>query len=114
MTVPVVREHKKITDEIDDMYVAAINSAARLRTFMVRPCGADRREHFLIFYNAFYGLFLHTHKLPGMPKSVKEAQILAWFKISGQISPRRIEMGLDLFATYQGELLDNSVVSVSR
>lgn len=114
MTVPVVREHKKITDEIDDMYVTAIDSAASLRTFMVRPKGANMREYFLIFYRAFYGLFLHTHKLPGMPKSAKEAQILAWFKIAGPITPRRVEMGLDLFAVYQGELLDNSVVSVSR
>lgn len=114
MTVPVVKEHKKITDEIDDMYVAAINSAARLRTFMVMPRGADMREYFLIFYNSFYGLFLHTHKLPGMTTSKKEVQIMMWFKISGPITLKRIELGLDLFATYQGELLDNSIVAVTR
>lgn len=113
-TVPVVREHKKITDEIDDMYVAAINSAANLRTSMVRSVGADKREYFLIFYRAFYGLYLHTSELTGMESFADGEHVMRWFKLSGPITPRRIDVGLDLFTNYRKELLKNSIVSVSR
>lgn len=114
MTVPVIREHKKITDEIDDMYVTAIDTATSLKTFMVRPKGANLREYFLIFYRAFFGLYLHTRRLPGMESKTEEDILDKWFAISGPISPKRIEIGLRLFAKYQGKLLDNSIVSVNR
>ena len=97
------------------MYVTGIDAAADLRTFMVRPKGANMREFFLIFYRSFYGLFLHTRTLPGMNISKEEEKkIMRWFKISGPITFERVEVGLDLFAEYQKKLLDNSIVSVTR
>jgi len=114
MTVQVVREHKRITDEIDDMYITAINSAVHLRTFMVRPKGANMKEYFLIFFSSFYALYLHTSDLPGMEDFSKKPMIWRWFSLQGPISTRRIEVGLDLFSEYKTELLAKAIVSVTR
>lgn len=115
MTVPVVKEHKKIMDEIDDAYSASIRAATGLRTFMVRPKGkANTREYFLAFYHAFFGMYMHTRSLPGMEHFKRKEELERWFKVRGEITHQRIDTGLDLFAEYQHEILTNSIVSVTR
>jgi len=113
MTVPLSESTRRLQTK-STICTSQPSTLSQLKPALCGPLERTNREYFLVFYRAFYGLFLHTRKLPGMESYSKEKQVMMWFKISGPISPRRIEIGLDLFAEYQAELLNHSIVSVSR
>ena len=137
-----VREHKKITDEIDDMYMDTVYNVSAIQTHLVRRGGRNRTEQFLLFHRSFFGLFAHTRYMKGMdvenildekksdaePKKDEEEEennplldrIDYWFRWCRKGIPanrrgdRLIEMGIDLFAEYQKRLINVGVITIAR
>jgi hypothetical protein len=126
-----VKEHKKITDEIDDMYMDTLFAEANLQTFLVSPHGANRSEQVLSFYRSFRGLFTHTRHMKGMDEITEEdkkkkikpliEQVEDWFLDGtdprirkGRYPDNFLKRGLSLFSKYQKKLIAKGVVSVIR
>jgi hypothetical protein len=126
-----VKEHKKITDEIDDMYMDTLFAEANLQTFLVQPRGGNRGEQVLFFYRAFRGLFTHTRHLKGMDEITEEEKkknqnsliedVEEWFLDGTNPLTRKrkypdefVRRGLLLFSKYQKKLIAKAVVSVTR
>lgn len=122
-----VHEHKKITDEIDDLYMTTIFAAADISTFIVGGEGGSRKEKFLSFYRPFYGLYSHTKDLSQMAVKRDEgledlyAELNSWFEDSlrpairkGNYPDEFISDGLRLFDAYKHFILERGVVSVVR
>jgi len=127
-----VKEHKKITDEIDDLYSDVLFYEANLQTFMVQPRGGNRGEQVLNFYRSFRGLFTHTRHMKGMDEIVDEGdeekkgknliiEAEEWFERGTDQKVRKnkypdefVRTGLKLFSRYQEKLIKKSVVSITR
>ena len=117
-----IKEHKKVSDEIDDLYMDTIYAATGLQTYLVEKKG-NRREKFLFFYSSFHGLFMHTRYMQEMIKGVgissdQMKEIEEWFrdvtrKENRKTPHRIIQKGLDLFSVYQSTLVKSGVVSAS-
>jgi len=129
------KEHKKITDEIDDSYMKAVYSATELDAFLVSGTGGSRREVFISFYKSFFGLFSHTRYMPKVDDTQDELsestekkktpplckEIQSWFedcknpRIAKANFPKDfIVDGLNLFSEYQRKLIKVGVVTISR
>jgi hypothetical protein len=129
-----VKEHRKVTEDIDDAYIATIQAATNMQSFLVGVTGGSRREQFLAFHRSFYTLFAHTRYMTGMNKAEAKKEggkeedsyvlvddLEAWFLDCKNINVRRknfpsdfIEDGLVLFAEYQKKLLTIGVVTITR
>jgi hypothetical protein len=123
-----VKEHKKVTDEIDDLYMTSIFATAELQSYLAGGSGGNRKEQVLSFYRSFYGLFVHTRYMSnvdapsdkaGQPSLVEE--IDGWFADAKTDMVRRkgypdefLDDGINLFAAYQKQLLLKGVVTISR
>jgi hypothetical protein len=118
--IPFVREHKTISEDIDEAYKATIYAASEIRTYLLHPKGqgGNRNEVFLSFYRPFNGLFMHTRHSTTV-KNNQEFQNLTeeidkWFKYRGRITIRLMEAGLDLFERYQKEILQAAIIMPQR
>ena len=127
-----VKEHKKITDEIDDLYSDALFYEANLQTYLVQPRGGNRGEQVLNFYRSFRGLFTHTRLMKGMDEIINEGkdtenkknlimEVEEWFERGTDPKTRKhkypddfVRTGLDLFSKYQEKLIKKAVVSLVR
>lgn len=124
-----VKEHKKITDEIDDVYMQTVYAATKLDAFVVSGVGGNRREYFLLFYENFFGLVSHTRNIKGVEETgqgSKDAPTLmeeidGWFldskhpKIKKRnFPPEFIQDGLLLFKEYQKRILRAGVITITR
>jgi hypothetical protein len=61
-----VREHKKIIDEIDEMYMDTVYAVSNVQANLVWKGGRNRIEQFKMFYRSFYALFSHTRYMKGV------------------------------------------------
>lgn len=116
-----IKEHKKVTDEIDDSYMDTVYAAANLRSYLVSKSGGNKREHFVAFHRAFYTLFMHTRYMGGMEKEddVVTNEIEGWFDDCNhpkfrKLPPVFIEDGINLFSAYQKKLITKGVITVAR
>jgi len=127
-----VKEHRKVTEDIDDVYIETIRAAADLQSFLVSGIGGNRREQFLSFHRSFFSLFAHTRYMTDMDKAEKKKEgenkeyvlvddIEGWFldcknkRVRNANFPSDfIEDGLVLFAAYQKKLLSKGVVTITR
>jgi len=123
MSSEVIREHKKISDEIDDVYMAAVAGCTDVQVFLTRPRG-NPGEIFSRFYAPFYELFQHTYQYPDMKSLDKEniKEIKEWFwKKPPKFSSKKPEafyhhatQGLQHFQKYQSALMASAIVNIRR
>lgn len=119
-----VKEHKKITDDIDDAYMGTVRAAATLNTFLAGTGGGSKRESFLSFYDAFFGLFSHTRHMNGMDELDSKKYSLVdelegWFRDARLPKFKRlpdafISDGIDLFTAYQKKLILKGILTLTR
>lgn len=125
-----VREHRKVTDDIDDAYMETIRSAASMRAFLVSRTGGNKREQFLSFYQSFYELFEHTRYMDKIdvdevskdnPRKkynlVKEIE--GWFDDCEKPRFKKLPMefirdGINLFSAYRKKLIANGAITIKR
>jgi hypothetical protein len=119
--VTAIKEHKKVTDEIDDSYMDTVYAAANLKSYLVSKKGGNKREHFVSFHRAFYTLFVHTRYMGGMDKDedgmIKEIE--GWFEDCSHPKFRHIpdpfiRDGIDLFSEYQKKIITKGIITVTR
>jgi len=123
MSSEVIREHRKISDEIDDVYMAAVAGCTDVQVFLTRPRG-NPGEIFFRFYAPFYELFQYTYQYPEMKSldenTIKEMKAWFWKKppIFSSKKPeafrRHANQGLEHFQKYQHKLIASAIVSVKR
>jgi len=124
-----VKEHKKVTDEIDDVYMAAVDAATGMQSYLVNRVGGNKREQFLSFYRSFYALFAHTRYMNDVCEDdVKDDkkqpynlvnEIEGWFVDCKKprfrnLPPAFIEDGVNLFSAYQKKLITKGVITITR
>jgi len=116
---PATREHKKIGDELDSVYVAAINAATYAQGFMVHRHG-NPNEVYDIFYDPFINLFIHTRSTREMTKNGQYDALIAaidrWMQKSTRTHNVRalIQEGLWLFKYYQKAVIASGAVIIKR
>lgn len=113
--IPIVRDHKKLGDELDDVYIEAVNASMLARGYLKHRKG-NPTEIFFQFYYPFGALFQHTRFLREM-KGVDDdlvGKIDAWFQIEGKPRPSVMTSGLDLFSRYQEHLLQKGIIILKR
>jgi hypothetical protein len=112
-----VREHKKVTDEIDDLYMDAVYAASRLQSYLVQPRGVNRMEQFMLFYRSFYGLFLHTRVMQGDDKGSEIVDCDDWFDSCANRRTLPVSLmrrGIVLFKIYQEKIVKAGIVTTRR
>lgn len=119
--VTAIKEHKKVTDEIDDSYMDTVYAAANLSSYLVSKVGGNKREQFVAFHRAFYTLFVHTRYMGGMDKKEDNItdEIEGWFADCSRPKFRSLPIpfikdGINLFSAYQKKLLTKSIITVTR
>ena len=123
MSQEVLREHKKISDEIDDVYMATVAGCTDVQVFLTRPKG-NPSDIFFRFYTPFYELFQYTYQcteLKTLDKATTD-EIWKWFRTKPpQFSSRNSEgfyrhasQGLQHFQKFQNVLIVSAVVSIKR
>lgn len=123
MDSEVLREHKKISDEIDDAYMAAVAGCTDVQVFLSHPQG-NPNEIFFRFYAPFFELFQYTYQYPDMKSLDKDTitKMWDWFqKKPPKYSPKKpdafyhhINQGLKYFQKYQGILMVSAVININR
>ena len=115
--VAVIREHKKVSDEIDDVYTAAVSAATDLKSQLAtgRLIG-NKTELFLYFYRPFFGLYVHTR----FSKDLRTADLRPlmdsldlWFD-ENKVDQDRMHRGLKLFDKYQREIMQAEIISTRK
>jgi hypothetical protein len=112
---PIVREHKKLGDELDDIYIEAVNASAFARGYLVHKKG-NPNELFFQFYYPFSALFQHTRFLPELKNADEQLikDIDAWIAIEQRPTRSIMRKGLELFSDYQKILLQQGAIAVKR
>lgn len=116
---PVAREHKKIGDELDTVYVDAINAATYAQSFLTHRHG-NPNEVYEAFYDPFINLFMHTRSTREMLKDGKYAALIAkvdmWMQKDVRFHNVRvlIREGLWLFKHYQAAVIMSGAVVIKR
>ena len=113
--IPISREHKKLGDELDDIYIETVNASIFARGYLIHKKG-NPNELFLQFYYPFGALFQHTRYMREMSNVDKELiiEIENWINLQDKPRPSTMLKGLNLFSKYQEPLLKNGVIILKR
>jgi hypothetical protein len=116
---PSTREHKKIGDELDSVYVAAINAAAYAQAFLAHKHG-NPNEVYDLLCEPFINLFMHTRATREMNKDHKYDKLIfavdRWMQKDVRTHNVRslIREGLWLFKYYQMAVIQSGAVVIKR
>lgn len=113
--IPNIHEHKKVGDDLDDIYIETVENATKMRGYLQHPAG-NRREVFLRFYYPFTSLFYHTRNLRDM-KDVSDDELGAierWIDDEQKPTKHRMREGLRLFNSYQKLILGKEIIALHR
>ena len=113
--IPNIHEHKRVGDDLDDIYLETVEAATKIRGYLQHPAG-NRRDVFLRFYYPFTSLFYHTRNLRDM-KDVPEVdmkEIEYWIEDEDRPTKRRMRAGLVLFNKYQKLILGKEIIALHR
>lgn len=112
------RDHKKIGDELDEIYNAAVIAAMYLQEYLVHKRG-NPNEVFSQFYQPFVALFLHTSVAREMDKEEYDDLINSidkWMHKDIKKYGLLVLMteGLRLFRKYQRVVVKSGAVIIKR
>ena len=112
------RDHKKIGEEIDEVYIAAVMAAMYLQQYLVHRRG-NPNEAFFNFYDGFVALFGLTNVSREMDKVEYDTlinDINRWLQKSTRNHNLFLLMyeGLRLFKQYQAAVIKTGAVIVKR
>lgn len=116
---PATREHKKIGDELDAVYVDLLNAATYAQAFMTHKHG-NPNEVYEAFYTSFINLFMHTRSTREMTKDGKYDSLISaidrWMQKDVRSHNVRalIREGLWLFKYYQKAVIKSGAVIIKR
>jgi hypothetical protein len=116
---PATREHKKIGDELDAVYVDLLNAATYAQSFMTHKHG-NPNEVYEAFYTSFINLFMHTRSTREMTKDGKYDSLISaidrWMQKDVRSYNVRalIREGLWLFKYYQKAVIKSGAVIIKR
>jgi len=123
MSGSALREHKKISDAVDEAYMEAIASSTDLKVFLRRPRG-NPDDAFMRFYGAFYELFQYTcqtDEITSLGADPQVSQIWQWFDTEPPLYTssqakysKHAQNGLDLFQGYQKCLTSSGIININR
>lgn len=113
--IPISREHKKLGDELDDIYIEAVNAASYARGYLRQRRG-NFGAVFFQFYYPFDALFQHTRYLPDMKDADEDliADIEQWVQTEEKPKISQLRRGLDLFSEYQKAVIKGGAVVLKR
>lgn len=126
MSGSALREHKRISDAIDEAYMEVIISGTDLRVFLRRPRG-NPDAAFMRFYGAFYEAFTYTcqaKEIASLGVDAEISKIWQWFdteppRFSTSRAARdkfckHAQLGLDLFLGYQKSMISSGIININR
>lgn len=114
----IARDHKKIGDELDDIYIEAISAATYAKSYLVHKRG-NPNEIFHQFYLPFVALFMHTRFTREMSKDDYTDLINSldrWVNKGSRTTTIHalLREGLQLFSQYQCEVIKSGAVVIKR
>jgi hypothetical protein len=113
------QEHKKIGDELDAVYIEAVNAAAYAKGHLMHRHG-NPNEAYEVLYAAFVTLFMYTSTTREMTKGDKYKDLINSVERWSNKEPRNhhirslIREGLSLFKEYQAAAIQSGAVVIRR